>query len=50
MAASRLKHGQAGARTAEYSAWINMKARCYNPNSNRFSDYGGRDEVEEFFS
>lgn len=25
-----------------YSAWINMKTRCYNKNSIQFSDYGGR--------
>lgn len=26
----------------EYNTWINMKARCYNPNNPAFNDYGGR--------
>lgn len=25
-----------------YIVWCNMKGRCYNPNDNRFSNYGGR--------
>lgn len=25
-----------------YTAWINMKDRCYNPNSNLYPYYGGR--------
>ena len=34
------KHGKA--RTPEYKNWSAMKARCYNPNSAKFTDYGGR--------
>jgi len=34
------KHGQTNTRL--YRVWLNMKARCYNPNGNRFYDYGGR--------
>lgn len=39
-----VKHGGVlgGAETSEYSAWKNMRARCYNPNNKRFKDYGGR--------
>lgn len=37
---SRPKHGMSG--TAEYRAWSCMKSRCYNPNLNRYSIYGGR--------
>lgn len=33
-------HGQTN--TAEYNTWCRIKARCLNPNSPRFSDYGGR--------
>lgn len=29
-------------RTRLYKAWANMKARCYNPNNNRYHRYGGR--------
>ena len=25
-----------------YSLWLNIKDRCYNPNNNRYSSYGGR--------
>ena len=28
--------------TPEYTAWCDMKTRCYNPNSNRYKQYGGR--------
>ena len=28
--------------TPEYKAWKNMKARCFNPNTKNYSDYGGR--------
>jgi len=37
-------HGQAftGNKTAEYKAWMHMKSRCYNPNVERFKNYGGR--------
>lgn len=26
----------------EYITWIRIKARCYNPKSTRFENYGGR--------
>jgi hypothetical protein len=29
-------------KTPEYRTWHNMKQRCYNPNSKRYSDWGGR--------
>ncbi|WP_294742041.1 hypothetical protein [uncultured Exiguobacterium sp.] len=29
-------------RTRLYSAWQNMKMRCFNPNNNRYDRYGGR--------
>ena len=42
----------------EYRAWLNMRARCKNPNARGFADYGGRgiwvdkrwDSFERFFS
>lgn len=34
------KHGLHG--TPEYSAWKNIKARCYNPLSSSFHNYGAR--------
>lgn len=39
------KHGNArfnGKRSKEYSTWIAMRSRCYNPNNTRFADYGGK--------
>ena len=33
-------HGLSG--TLEYYAWQNMKRRCFNPNTKRYSDWGGR--------
>ena len=33
-------HGKC--RTPEYSAWCNMKNRCYNKNVDRYDSYGGR--------
>jgi hypothetical protein len=41
---SRLRHGYArkGKEHSEYTTWLNMKARCYNPNEKRYIDYGGR--------
>lgn len=38
------KHGFVGNDnpTPEYSAWLSMKARCYNPNNNEYHNYGGR--------
>lgn len=34
------RHGME--RSREYSAWLNMKQRCLNPNNKRYIDYGGR--------
>lgn len=34
------KHGRS--KTSEYHIWQTMKARCSNPNSESFSNYGGR--------
>ena len=28
--------------TPEYTAWLNMKSRCFNPNNKKYLDYGGR--------
>ncbi len=36
----RVKHGLA--RSPEYQAWADMKARCLDPNNRRYSAYGGR--------
>lgn len=33
-------HGMS--RSAEYSAWVGMKMRCFNPKDGRYEDYGGR--------
>lgn len=33
-------HGRTG--TAEYRAWLSMRARCGNPKNLHFADYGGR--------
>jgi hypothetical protein len=35
-----LSHGQS--RTVEYKTWKQMKQRCYNQNTPRFNDWGGR--------
>lgn len=37
---STTKHGRAG--TKLHRIWKGMKSRCYNPNSPRYADYGGR--------
>lgn len=41
-----ITHGQSSRRgvgvTAEYRAWTGMKARCLNPNEQKYKDYGGR--------
>lgn len=29
-------------RTSEYTAWVNMKQRCYNPNMAGYERYGGK--------
>lgn len=39
-AESKTTHGLS--RTPEYQAWKNMLARCYDPASNSYADYGGR--------
>lgn len=33
-------HGKTNTKC--YMEWANMKARCYNPNSKQYKDYGGR--------
>lgn len=38
--AGRTTHGMR--KTRLYGEWAGMKTRCFNPNSQRFSDYGGR--------
>jgi hypothetical protein len=40
----RFKHGESISlnNTKEYRAWLYMKNRCYNPNTERYNDYGGR--------
>lgn len=40
LVAINLTHGLR--ESAEYSIWCDMKTRCYNRNSNAFSNYGGR--------
>lgn len=42
--AGRLKHGFAerGRARMEYNSWVDMRARCRNPNSASFPRYGGR--------
>ncbi len=43
---TNLKHGNAvggsGGGTRTYRSWQSMKARCYNPNNNRYAYYGKR--------
>lgn len=40
---STIQHGETVGRiTPEYVLWKNMKARCYNPNNEKYADYGGR--------
>lgn len=43
-ASTNRTHGYAfrGNKNREYAAWINMKARCFNPNNDDYSNYGGR--------
>ncbi|GGB15009.1 hypothetical protein GCM10011380_00530 [Sphingomonas metalli] len=42
-ALGRATHGQAGrSRTPEYGVYRTMLSRCYNPNVEKFADYGGR--------
>jgi len=35
-------HSSGGKRTSEYTAWVEMKGRCLNPNHKFYSHYGGR--------
>lgn len=35
-------HTSHSVQSVEYTAWCNMKARCYNPNYIDFARYGGR--------
>lgn len=44
LAVAAVKHGDArkGRPTREYKTWINMIARCENPNVDRYPHYGGR--------
>lgn len=41
---SHLKHGDSagGKQAAEYHTWTGMLARCYDPKSNGYKNYGGR--------
>lgn len=41
---TKLRSGRAhgGSDTRLYRIWEGMKARCYNPNRERYPDYGGR--------
>ena len=43
-AIANLKHGDKanGVVTKEYAAWRGMKQRCFDSNSVRYKDYGGR--------
>lgn len=43
-AARNRRHGNAGRgrKSVEYTAWMNMKNRCYNPKNEKFAIYGGR--------
>jgi hypothetical protein len=38
------KHGwrKRGTHRPEYMTWLAIKERCYNPNTDKFSNYGGR--------
>lgn len=42
--AKHFRHGYktAGRYSAEYSVWMNMRARCNNPKNSRFATYGAR--------
>lgn len=41
LTAQMIKHGEAK-KTAEYSAWSGMLARCYNKKDKNYAGYGGR--------
>ncbi len=40
LVSDRLTHGQS--KTRLYTVWTHMKQRCFNPNDDRYADYGGR--------
>lgn len=42
IAKARTTHGQRRTKTSEYTAWINMKGRCYNTKDKHYHRYGGR--------
>lgn len=44
MAEQRVQHGDArkGSHTRLYKIWTDMKARCFNSQSAKYADYGGR--------
>lgn len=39
-----MNHGfsHRGKKSAEYTIWISMKSRCFNPSHEHYADYGGR--------
>lgn len=41
LGAMRRKHGYCK-KERLYGVWLNMRERCYNPNSNRYKNYGDR--------
>lgn len=38
----KFKHGEAVAKTPEYTAWLSMKNRCYIKSNKAYHVYGGR--------
>ena len=42
--ARNYRHGYktAGKYSSEYSIWMNLRSRCYNPKNTRYDMYGGR--------
>jgi hypothetical protein len=54
---TNLKHGKCGSKI--YNNWLQMRARCYNPNNKYYKNYGGRnikmcqrwfDSFEDFYA
>ncbi len=39
---TRHGHSAGGSRSKEYSTWMGMRSRCFNPADRRYADYGGR--------
>ena len=37
-----IKHGENSKNSRLYTAWINLKRKCYNPNALIYDKYGGR--------